>query len=363
MAVVCGEEHTSCLADDGTVHTFGDNLRGQLGLPGNVRRILTPTKIPFTTNIISVACGAFHSVCLDFNNTVWTFGGNIYGQLGLGHLSNRKIPQQVPLLSDIHSIACGTNHTLCIDANGEVFAFGKNQEFQLGIGNISHVSTPEKIPGLRDIVLVDAGTAFSMFVSSEGDLYIAGNYDHYQAGKFTIEVSQIHKLPPVKDIACGPNFCVILTANGELMSNGKNHYGELGNGTTTSTTGFSLLKVFPDNIVSVACGNRMLFVVDNTGNLFGCGYNTSALGLTLSESSVLELTRIDAVEEVVMVASNNHTIVKTFSGIVGFGSNKKGELGLETKLETNSPTKFPKKFSNIIGFGVSKTPKAKSARK
>ena len=60
----------------------------------------TPTKI---LNIVakSVSCGDFHTVIIDMNNEVWSFGNNRYGELGLCDYIKRNTPTKIPGVSHI----------------------------------------------------------------------------------------------------------------------------------------------------------------------------------------------------------------------------------------------------------------------
>ena len=95
------------------VWSFGGNYYGQLGLGDNINRY-TPTKIP---NIIakSVSYGNFHTVIIDMNNDIWSFGWNCYGHLGLGDNIYIYIntPTKIPNISAKY-VSCGYFHTVII---------------------------------------------------------------------------------------------------------------------------------------------------------------------------------------------------------------------------------------------------------
>ncbi len=97
--VLCGGRHTILIRDneEGKIETwsFGDNRFGQLGLDDYRNRNL-PVKlntdnlvgisngrdIKFNPNDIKVSCGGGHTILIDGNGNVWSFGFNEYGQLG-----------------------------------------------------------------------------------------------------------------------------------------------------------------------------------------------------------------------------------------------------------------------------------------
>ena len=84
MAVCCGEYHTITLSNDGTLHSFGYNTQGQLGL-GHNNNVSLPTPIPNLPKINQISCGSRFTVCVDCEGFMWSFGSNNSGQLGTGN--------------------------------------------------------------------------------------------------------------------------------------------------------------------------------------------------------------------------------------------------------------------------------------
>ena len=67
----CGFMHSITLSDDGTVHSFGMNYEGQLGLGYYNAVSLPPTPIPNLPKIYQVACGSFSTICVDYEGFIW----------------------------------------------------------------------------------------------------------------------------------------------------------------------------------------------------------------------------------------------------------------------------------------------------
>lgn len=68
-----------------------------------------------------------HTVVLLQNGEVYTFGSNIYGQLGVGDLVAHAGPVHVKLPGIATQVAAGSNHTVVLTSKGEVFTFGAYQ--------------------------------------------------------------------------------------------------------------------------------------------------------------------------------------------------------------------------------------------
>ncbi|XP_014476551.1 PREDICTED: E3 ubiquitin-protein ligase MYCBP2 isoform X3 [Dinoponera quadriceps] len=92
-------------------------------------RVLVPSESP----VVQVSCGLHHTVLLLQNGEVYTFGSNIYGQLGVGDLVAHSGPAQVKLPSVASQVAAGSNHTVILTSKGEVYTFGAYQKGQLGM--------------------------------------------------------------------------------------------------------------------------------------------------------------------------------------------------------------------------------------
>ena len=93
MTACCGKNHAITLSKDGTLHAFGYNYYGNLGL-GHNYHVSLPTPIPNLPKISVISCGEHFTVCVDCEGFIWSFGDNIRGQLGTGNKTNFNVPQK-----------------------------------------------------------------------------------------------------------------------------------------------------------------------------------------------------------------------------------------------------------------------------
>jgi len=104
---------------------------------GDAARIasISPARVPIPSEspVIQVSCGLHHTVLLLQNGEVYTFGSNIYGQLGVGDLMAHAGLIQVKLPTIATQVAAGSNHTVILTSKGEVYTFGAYQKGQLGM--------------------------------------------------------------------------------------------------------------------------------------------------------------------------------------------------------------------------------------
>ncbi len=124
--VKCGDWHSLALTSTGEVYAWGDNQFGQIG-SGNSRTLeSTPVKLAFQGHlIIAISCGSLHSIALTEKGSVFTWGFNNNGQLGLGNTRNLSKPKLIEREWNISKIGCGQIHSLLLTTDGCLYVFGK----------------------------------------------------------------------------------------------------------------------------------------------------------------------------------------------------------------------------------------------
>jgi len=123
--LVAGEAHSLALKTNLTLWSWGNNSSGQLGLGDTIDRN-TPSAIGTDSDWSAVAAGGAHTIARKTNGTIWSWGANSYGQLGLGNWADRNTPTQIGTDSNWSIVAAGYNHSLGIKTNGIIWAWGNN---------------------------------------------------------------------------------------------------------------------------------------------------------------------------------------------------------------------------------------------
>ena len=202
-ALAGGCSHSLALKTDGTVLSWGFNSTGQLGDGSSTNRS-APVAVPGLFNVAAIAAGCAHSVALKKDGTVWAWGFNLEGQLGATTQALvQRTPIQVSGLSAITAIAVGSNHTLALDADGRVWSWGENDQGQLGDGNTTHRTLAAEVKGLGAVSEVAAGQDFSVVLTSSGQVYAWGRNDFGQLGNGTAQGSAV---PVLSRDASGAEF-------------------------------------------------------------------------------------------------------------------------------------------------------------
>jgi alpha-tubulin suppressor-like RCC1 family protein len=122
------------------LYAMGLNQLGQLGIDRNLNVALQPMLIKSLDNkIITQICAGQHHNAVVADNLLYTWGWNIYGQLGHGSgVRNVREPKIVEFFRDkkIKQVALGQAHTLVLTYDKNcLYVFGSNHYGQLGIGS------------------------------------------------------------------------------------------------------------------------------------------------------------------------------------------------------------------------------------
>src|ERR1035441_6552934 len=99
LSLSAGQRHAMALRSDGSVWAWGTNQFGELGL-GTNKVILSPARVANLTNVISIASGALHSLAVQGNGTAWAWGLNNDGRLGNGTFLSSSNPVPVSQITN-----------------------------------------------------------------------------------------------------------------------------------------------------------------------------------------------------------------------------------------------------------------------
>lgn len=404
-SVTCGSFHTVALRADGTVWSWGANYFGALG-DGTTTQRGVPVQIPGLSNVISVAAGAWHTVALRADGTFWAWGLNAQGQLGRGAgFGNPALsPVQITTLSGVRAMAAGEYHSFAIKGDGTVWSWGNNSSGQLGINSRTSQVAPVQVAGLV-ATMISAGRAHSLFLDNAGLVKASGDGSYGQVGaypgpllvptnvfsstaiwiaassdasfyitQFGIVVwlgrnldneaggSGLSYSPAPQPLQVGDpgslyasrlaagsfhilantnsNFNPLLTGSEFLVAWGRNASGQLGLGTITASSSFVMqppTPAFADPTHSfsalilrgmVVGGGGFGLALRADGTVWSWGTNTvGQLGRTTGDLNVPEpIMRLSSVA--LVSAGNGHSLAVTQDGrLFSWGYNAFGQLG------------------------------------
>jgi alpha-tubulin suppressor-like RCC1 family protein len=340
--ICLGDSHSLILSNKGSVYSFGSNAYGQLGV-GDFSNRNTPTLIPNLTNIVQISTRFKHSLLLDNNGKIYSFGDNSRGQLGFAsEIKYVNIPTLIPKTQhfNIIQIAVGDNHSLLLDKNGKVYAFGNNMYGRLGIGDNIDRYEPTLIPKLKNICQIAAGDSHSLALDNQGNVYAFGSNAY---GKLGIG-NYINKNTP--QLISTVNNIVKIFANGNnsVVINNKNDiyfFGRIfGLGNDINKPKLFNLNVIENNDISLLeTGIFHLLILDNYGQVHSFGFNSCGQ-LGLGDSDVRDkLTAVSGLDmEQISIGTIHSSMIDNNGKIYMFGYNGHGQLGLGDNIDRKIPT-------------------------
>jgi alpha-tubulin suppressor-like RCC1 family protein len=185
LQVSFGYVNTGAVKTDGTLWMWGRNGQGQLGL-GNTTTYSSPKQIGVLTSWLQVSTN-YATLAVKTDGTLWGWGDNLDGQLGLGDRTNRSSPVQVGALTNWAYVdARSAQRVLAVKTDGTLWSWGANNIGQLGLGNTTKYSSPKQVGSLTNwskVVINDTfSTNFCLAVKTDSTLWGWGNNSNGQLG-------------------------------------------------------------------------------------------------------------------------------------------------------------------------------------
>jgi RHS repeat-associated protein len=273
VMAAAGALHSVALDANGAVWTWGHAGDGKLGhaCPHIAALYMWYSSCvkphPMLTGMQEIAAGYYHTLAVDEAGGVWTWGRNDEGQLGDGSYTDRPIPIQLQGLTDVVAVAAGQYWNVALRADGSVWEWG-------GTGPGSVITTPTPVPGLADIRLVRAGRAHFLAVDAAGRLFAWGNNAYGQLGIGSTQsvLGPTVVLTDVTDAAAGSDHSIAVKTDGTVWGWGLNYEGQVGDGTTLQRLSPVQVQA-PANTVRVVAGYEISFAIGDDGSLTGWGKN------------------------------------------------------------------------------------------
>ena len=298
-----GANHTLALLDDGTVLRWGSNERGQLALEMSTAYSAEPLRLPDSTAAgRDVVAGVQASgVLQNFAGAptrVWGMGavgdGRSHGSLSWSPTTGAPSgPVDITGMTLVRG-AFGLAHSLAVRDDGSVYAWGFNQFGQLGLGDNVARLEPTRLPGLADVMKVQVGNTHSAALTRDGRVFTWGRNDVHQLGGHAPQNTAVNTPRAVAiaavviDLACGDDHCLALSFDGRVFAWGSNRFGQVGDGSTADVatpvevTG----RHWSVRAGGIGAGRHHSLAYDMLGNVWAWGHNgTGQLGLDTAQFS------------------------------------------------------------------------------
>jgi alpha-tubulin suppressor-like RCC1 family protein len=310
-SITGGYYHTVALKTDGTLWTWGSNTAGQLGINATTNRSTPVTTILGGTNWKSVSAGNSHTAAIKTDGTLWVWGLNGKGYLGINNTNNRSTPVTTILGgTNWKSVSAGSNHTSAIKTDGTLWLWGDNGYGYLGINNTNNRSTPvTTILGGTNWKSVSAGSNHTSAIKTDGTLWVWGASGIIPI-PFNVIVANgqlgtndnINKSIPVttilggtywKSVTSGGGHTIAIKTDGTLWTWGRNNSGQLGINEATDRSTPVTTILGGTNWKRVSSGYSYTAAIKTDGTLWNWGRNNSGqLGINAATDRRTPVTTI-----------------------------------------------------------------------
>ena len=268
--------------------------------------------------------------------------------MAFGLLAIMPVTASAEELTITPMIAGGEYHSLALKYDGTVWAWGYNLYGQLGDGTKTDSSKPLPVmyqgEQLSGVAAVAAGDNHSLALSSNGDVFAWGSNGSGQLGNgTTTSSSPLHVEINKTAIAAGGYFSLALDNDGTVMAWGSNSSGQLGVGFfddehdidwnicyRVRTTNFTVL----DDVTAIAAGYAHSMALKSDGTVYAWGNNSSGQlgdGTTTRRYGAVRVETsagVPLTDVVAIAAGSYHSLALKSNGTVWvWGNNSVGQLG------------------------------------
>lgn len=272
------------------------------------------------------------------DGTVWTKGTNAYGELGDGTTNARSNWAPVPELAGVTQAAVGYGWVIAVRSDGSVVAWGRNAWGQMADGTTTDRHRPVAIHGLpSNVTQVSAASGTGLVRTSDGSIWSWGRniYGEVGDGSTTTRYSPVRVagLPrAATSLSSGYGSSYVVLSDGSLWAWGYNAFGQVGDGTTTDRLTPVQVTGLTSRVVQAVGSARNGYALLDNGSVKSWGNNefgqlgngTSANGSVSTPTQVLGLTT--GVSAITAGGIDAHAVLAD-GRAKGWGSNSFGQVG------------------------------------
>ncbi|MEZ4866391.1 MAG: hypothetical protein R3C14_34050 [Caldilineaceae bacterium] len=346
LQVSAGWDHTCALTTAGGVKCWGSNAAGQLGDNSATNSGVPVDVSGMNSGVSAIGAGGSHSCAVTSTGGVKCWGYNNSGQLGNGSTASSSVPVDVSgMNSGVSTISAGGFHTCALTTAGSVWCWGYNTYGQLGNNSTVGSSVPVAVSGLGSgVSAISAGNNHTCALTNTGGVKCWGYNSSGQLGNGStasssvpVDVSGLGS--GVNAISAGSSHtCTVATAGG-VKCWGSNAWGQLGNNSTASSSVPVDVSGLSNGVSMISAGGSHTCAVTN-GGVKCWGYNTyGQLGnnSTAESSAPVDVSGLGSGVNAISAGSNHTCAVTSTGGSKCWGYNSFGRLGNNSTAESSVP--------------------------
>ncbi len=340
------------ILEDGSLYAWGDNYFGELGVGDEVNKN-TPTKVNLPSKIKELITTGLSVYAILEDSSLYVWGKNSYGQLGVGDEVNKNTPTKVNLPSKIKELITTGSSVYALMEDSSLYSWGNNDIGQLGVGDEVNKNTPTKVnlPGKIKELITTGSSVYALMEDSSlyswGDNYFGelGVGDEVNRNTPT-KITGING--KIKDLIINYYSTYVITENGSLYAWGKNERGILGVGDEVNRNTPTKVNL-PGKIKKLITSFSASYAILEDGSLYAWGenyYGELGVGSNEDKNTPTKVTAINGKIMDLIINSDKNSTYKSIFAIIkdgslyAWGNNKDGQLGIGSREDNiNSPTK------------------------
>lgn len=268
--------HSTCgIRTDQTLWCWGANNNGMLGLGDTTSRIV-PTLVG--NNFAKVSVGISSTCAINTSGNLFCWGNQADGRLGNGVSSgNALTPQPIAIGGPVSDVSTGFDHACAVRTDGQLFCWGRNVLGQVGDGFTITRLSPVPVSLVNPAIQVSAGTSYTCAVLSTNKAYCWGNGSFGNLGQGATTNSSLpigaHPTFDFTSIQAGKQTtCAVSASDGRLKCWGSGAFGLLGDGVIRPTSFIPVDVRLPSTSTAFSSKDYTACAVSG-GNGFCWGYN------------------------------------------------------------------------------------------
>ncbi|MCW2800597.1 MAG: bnr repeat-containing protein [Aeromicrobium sp.] len=341
-----GTFHTCAIRSDHTLYCWGGNFSGELGLGlGPSATALSPTKIG-TGTWSQVSAGSAGTCAITTTHKLYCWGGNAHGEIGNGSTVGRTTPRRVGTSSAWSRVSSGSQHVCALNTTHKLYCWGYNANGELGDGTQTDRLTPKHIGSVL-WSSVTAGNLHTCGVTTAHKLYCWGYNGTGQLGLHDTtdrkSPRRVGALADWSNVSAAANHSCAVRSNHTAYCWGYNNNGAIGDGTTS-------IRLTPTRLSSEFDADRWGQITAGAGascaiqtnHRLGCwGYNGHGeLGNGTTTTSLVPLQESHHYSDWASVTGgfNYACGLRSTKHLYCWGSNNEGELGNGGTSPTSTAT-------------------------
>ncbi len=279
VAVSTGFSDTCAITAAGGVKCWGENTAGQLGDGTQTNRATPVDVLGLTSGVSAISVGGFHTCAVTAVGGIKCWGYGAGGALGNGTTFSYSTPVDVSGLTSGAAAVSAGGHTCAITTVGGVKCWGPNSNGQLGDGTNAIHGLPVDVLGLTSgVSAISVGGFQTCAVTTAGGAKCWGYNNHGQLGNGTTvdsskAVDVVGLTSGVANIQTRAAHTCARTVAGGAKCWGLNAQGQLGNGTTSNSNTAVDVSGLSSNVAAISVGGQHTCAVTTGGNVRCWGYN------------------------------------------------------------------------------------------